>query len=503
MKIFAASQIKACDAYTIHAADIQSTDLMERAAARCCEWITAHMPKDSVFIVLCGSGNNGGDGLAITRMLHQMGYGAKAFLLKFSDTLSDDCQANLDRLQVIDESLVEVLQPGTFITDIPRHIVIIDAILGTGLNRSVEGWLADFINHINDVSNTKIAIDIPSGMPADNIPTTEAEILSVDYTLSFQFYKRSFLHAETGKYAGKIELLDIELHPTFIESTHTNYQAIDSDVVHKLYKRRNPFTHKGDYGTALLIGGCYGMMGAIVLATKAALRSGAGKVKTILPQTGYDIIQTTTPEAMCIVSGENHVTKINNWTDCSGIGIGPGLGMHEYTVKAFTDFLEAVKQPIILDADALNILGKHPELISKVPAGSILTPHPKEFERIFGNAANSMQQLEHARTQAMRYNIFIILKGHHTAISTPEGECWYCIDGNAGMATGGSGDVLTGILTGLLAQGYSSYDASIMGVYLHARAGDMAASQLGQQGLIAGDIINNMGKVWVEIESFL
>ncbi len=503
MNIFTASQIKACDAYTIHASNISSIDLMERAAARCSEWISANSPKDSVFIVLCGTGNNGGDGLAITRMLHNMGYSAKAFLLQFSDSLSADCQTNLDRLLAIDHSLVETLQPGTFITDIPKHITIIDAILGTGLNRAVEGWLADFINHINDVDNRKIAIDIPSGMPADNIPAKEAEILKANHTLSFQFYKRSFLHPETGKYAGNIELLDIELHPTFIESTHTNYQTIDSDTVKKLYKARNPFSHKGDYGTALVVAGSYGMMGAAVLAAKAALRSGAGKVKTLVPQIGYNIIQTTAPEAMCMVSGENHITKIIGWADCQSIGIGLGLGTHEYTIKAFTDFIEAVKQPVLLDADALNILGKHPELIGKVPANSILTPHPKEFERMFGTAANSMQQLELARTQAMRYNIFIILKGHHTAICTPEGECWYCTDGNAGMATGGSGDVLSGIITGLLAQGYAGYDAAILGVYLHARAGDKAAAIRGQYGLIAGDIINNMGEVWGEIESFL
>lgn len=503
MKIFTASQIKACDAYTIHASNITSIDLMERASARCTEWISSNMPKDSVFIILCGSGNNGGDGLAITRMLHNMGYGTKAFLLKFTEELSTDCETNLERLQAIDNSLVEILQPGMFITDIPKHIIIIDAILGTGLNRAIEGWLKDFINHINDVSNTKIAIDIPSGMPADNIPSMEAEILKVDYTLSFQLYKRSFLHAETGKYAGKIELLDIELHPTFIESTASNYQTIDTEIIRKLYKIRHPFSHKGDYGTALLVAGSYGMIGAAILATQAALRAGAGKVKTLVPQAGYNIMQITTPEAICNVSGENHITKISGWNDCTGIGIGPGIGTHEYTVKAFTDFLEAVKQPILIDADALNILGKHPELVSKVPAGSILTPHSKEFERIFGSAPNSMQQLEIARTQAMRYNIFIILKGHHTAISTPEGECWYCTDGNAGMATGGTGDVLTGIITGLLAQGYDGYESAMLGVYLHARAGDIAAVKQGKQGLIACDIINNMGKVWGEIESFL
>jgi hydroxyethylthiazole kinase-like uncharacterized protein yjeF len=359
MKIFAASQIKACDAYTIHATNISSLDLMERAAAKCTEWIIGNVPQGSIFVVLCGSGNNGGDGLAITRMLHLAGYGVKAFLLNFNDKISDDCQSNLTRLQKIDPSLVNVLQPDAFITDIPSNIIIIDAILGTGLNRAIEGWVAEFIDHINELPNKKIAIDIPSGMPADNIPNDELEILSANDTLSFQFYKRSFLHEETGRHAGNIHLLDIGLHPTFISSTPCHYQIIDEEKIATFYKKRKPFTHKGDYGTALLICGSYGMMGAAVLATKAALRAGAGKVKTLIPQCGYNIVQTSAPEAMCMVSGENHITKINGWQEATSIGIGPGLGTHEYTIKAFDEFIEAVKQPIVLDADALTLCIKY------------------------------------------------------------------------------------------------------------------------------------------------
>jgi len=503
MKIFSASQIKACDAYTIHASHISSTDLMERAAAVCTDWIIANMLKDSVFIALCGSGNNGGDGLAITRMLHQSGFNVKAFVLQFTDVLSSDCAINLQRLQSIDHTLVDVLLPDAFITDIPSNIIIIDAILGTGLNRAVQGWIAQFIDHINQLPNTKIAIDIPSGMPADNIPSNNTDILQVDFTLSFQLYKRTFLHPETGIHAGKISLLDIGLHPTFIASTHSNYQTIDDEKIKSLYKKRSPFSHKGDYGTALIAAGSYGMMGAAVLASKAALRSGAGKVKVLIPQVGYSIIQSAVPEAMCTVTGENHISKINCPADVQCLAIGPGIGMHEYTVKAFSDFIETYKKPLVLDADALNILAKQPELLHKIPAGSIFTPHPKEYERLFGKTANSMQQLEHARTQAMRYNIYIILKGHHTAITTPEGECWYCTNGNAGMATAGSGDVLTGMITGLLAQGYDNYSSAILGVYLHARAGDFAAEKHSQHGMVAGDIVNNIGEVWKEIERFL
>lgn len=498
MKIFTASQIAACDAYTIHASSISSTDLMERAAARCTDWLVNYVPREAVFIVLCGTGNNGGDGLAITRMLHRQGYGAKAFLLMFSDELSADCSVNLQRLQKTDEEIVNILQPGSFITDLPPNIIIIDAILGTGLNRETEGWVADFIRHINELPNRKIAIDIPSGIPADSIPADGAAILAVHHTLSFQFYKRSFLHAETGRHAGDIHLLDIGLSNTFINATHSNYQTIDAATITRILKPRDPFSNKGTHGEALLIAGSYGMMGAAVLATKAALRSGAGKVRTFIPECGYNILQTAVPEAMCLTKGEKHITSINGWNDAKSIGIGPGLGMQEYTARAFADFIQSCKQPVVIDADALNLLAKQTELLHKLPEDSILTPHPKEYERLFGKTGNSMLQLEHARTQAMRYNIFIVLKGHHTAIVTPEGECWYNLTGNAGMATGGSGDVLTGLLTGLLAQGYNSYDAALLGVYLHGLAGDIAVAEQSQEGMTAGDIVDNIGKAFLK-----
>ncbi len=499
MKIFTASQIRACDAYTIHVSSITSIDLMERAASRCAEWIINEVPKDAVFIVLCGTGNNGGDGLAITRMLHRMGYGVKAFLLQFNEQLSEDCKHNYDRLSKIDDSLVEVLQRGSFIADIPANIVVIDAILGTGLNREPDEWVAAFIGHINDLPNRKIAIDIPSGMPADNIPADLDSILKVDDTLSFQFYKRSFLHPETGRLAGSVHILDIGLNETFINSTHSNYNAIDDAIVHELHHGRDPFSNKGTYGDALIIGGTYGMIGAMVLATKAAARAGAGKVRAFIPECGYNILQSTVPEAMCTTKGEKCVANMSGWEQAKAIGVGPGLGTQDYTAKAFAELIDICKQPVVIDADGLNLLAKQPELLHKIPAHSILTPHPKEFERLFGKTVNSMLQLEHARTQAMKYNIFIVLKGHYTAVITPEGESWYNMTGNAGMATGGSGDVLTGIITALLAQGYDSYASSILGVYLHGLAGDYAAELHSQESMIASDIIDNLGKAFKRI----
>jgi NAD(P)H-hydrate epimerase len=493
MKIFTSAQIKACDAYTIHASSISSSDLMERAAGKCVEWLTTHFPKDALFVILCGTGNNGGDGLAITRLLHHSGYGAKAFLLKFSKELSKDCQHNLQRLQNIDPSLVDVVPPDTFITDIPEHIIVIDAILGTGLNRPVEGWVGNFINQVNLLPNKKIAIDIPSGLPADTIAEKEASIVKAQDTLSFQFYKRSFLHPESGSYTGNVHLLDIGLDKTFIEATHSHYQVLDRHILKGFFRQRDSFTHKGSFGTSLIIGGSYGLMGSVTLTARAAYRAGAGRVRGLIPEAGYDIFQTITPEAMCITSGDKFIKHIKEWESADAIAIGPGMGTEEKTMDAFEEFLEERKDPIIIDADALNILGKRQELLNKIPAGSILTPHPKEFERVFGETANTMVRVEHARTQAMRYNIIIVLKDRYTAVVTPEGDCWYNVSGNAGLATGGSGDVLTGIITGLYSQKYEPAEAAMLGVYLHGLAADLALQKQSMESLVASDVMEYLG----------
>ena len=499
MKIFTAAQIRACDAYTIKASAIRSAELMERAAGKCVAWIKDYLPKDTLFVALCGTGNNGGDGLAIARMLHQRGYGVKAFLLQFSKELSKDCDENLQRLQRIDNDLVGIVAPDTFITDIPAHIVILDAILGTGLSRPTEGWVAKFINQINQLPNRKIAIDIPSGLPSDIIPDRDAAILKASGTLSFQFYKRTFLHPESAGYAGDIHLLDIGLDPAFINATNSQYKTIEPGDVSAIYRPRDPYAHKGIYGSALLVGGSYGKMGAITLSSKAALRAGAGLVTALIPFCGYTVLQTAVPEVMCRTSGERKIEEIEGWEHNNAIGIGPGMGTDPASGTALAGFIDRYKDPVVIDADALNLISLQPELLAKLPKGSVLTPHPKEFARLFGENTNSMIQTDHARIQAMRYNINIVLKGHHTCVITTEGECWYNMTGNAGMATGGAGDVLTGIITGLLAQGYVPHEAAIMGVYLHGLAGDMAAKELSEEALVAGDIIDYLGKAFLTV----
>lgn len=469
-----------------------SADLMERAAAACADRIMAQYSREQPFVVLCGMGNNGGDGLAITRILHRNGYGVKAFVVKYGQEFSGDCHTNLQRLQSMDGGLVSLMEPGTFITDIPPHIVIIDAIFGTGLNRQPEDWIAALIRQINELPNPKIAIDMPSGLSADSIPDHEIIAIRADQTFSFQFYKRAFLHPETGVFAGTVHIVDIGLNRTFIESTHTSYYITERAEVAQVLRPRNAFSHKGTYGTALMIAGSHGMMGAALLAVRAAARTGAGKALARVPGCGLVIMQSGLPEAMCTVSGDRYVQDMSG-LKADAIGIGPGLGTEEMTLHAFATFLERNKQPLVLDADALNMIALQPDLLGKLSPGSILTPHPKEFERLFGKTANSMMQVEQARFQAMRYNCIIVLKGRYTAIATPEGVCWYNLTGNPGMATGGSGDVLTGIITGLLAQGYSSEEAALTGVFLHGLAGDLALQEESPESLIAGDIINHIG----------
>lgn len=498
MKIFTAAQIKACDAFTLQEQNITSLELMERAARACFEWIYKNYALDTPVLVVCGMGNNGGDGLAITRILLQEGFSARAVVLKHTEQFSPDASQNFTLLHHLAPDNVQILTEGMFITELPENILIIDCLFGTGLNRPLEGWPAEFVKEINELSNDKIAVDIPGGLPSDSLPAKDAAAIKAKHTLSFQFYKRSFLHKEAEIFTGNIHILNIELSKKFTATTHSQYNTIDHEVIKNIYQPRNQFGHKGTYGKAVLIGGSYGKIGAIALSTKAALRSGSGLVFTQAPQCGYKILQTSNPEAMYISGGKDFIEQIDV-EDKATIGIGPGLGQQPETKKALLSFLEHYNEPVVLDADALNILAEKENYLHLLTPDTILTPHPKEFERLFGAAKDSMFQVEIGRAKAMKYNIFIVLKGHHTAVLTPSGECWYNTTGNAGMATGGTGDVLTGILTSLLAQGYSAKNAALLGVYLHGLAGDLAAAEISQEALIAGDIPDYLGKAFLQL----
>lgn len=500
MKIFSASQIKDWDAYTITNEPVASVDLMERAATQCAEWLIHKGYANKHLHIFCGKGNNGGDGLAIARLLLQKGCKVTVYVLEFGHKGTDDFQTNLRRLHPLTFD-IHFIQSELFFPIIQEHDVIIDAMLGTGLSKPLEGVTQKLVLHLNQTNAMRISIDIPTGMYAD-ISCKEATVFHAHHTLSFQNMKLCFLMDENQEAFGTIHLLPIRLHPEFEAINSSPFQMIDKALAQSIYKIRKAFAHKGNFGHALLLSGSYGKMGAAVLMTKACMRSGAGLATALIPQCGYTILQTAVPEAMVETDNSQfHLSKLpKELLRYAAIGIGPGIGLHEETATVVVDLLKQTHQPTVLDADALNLLSIKQNLQEILHEECILTPHPKEFERLFGKAANDFERMQQALHQAAKLNVHIILKTHHTLIACPDGKAFFNSTGNAGMATAGSGDVLSGILTGLLAQGYRAEDACVLGVYLHGMAGDIAAHNLSEEAMMAGDITSYLGQAFQTIQ---
>lgn len=494
MKIFSAEEIRLWDQYTIEHEPILSIDLMERAAAKCANWLLQQYPDAVSFVILCGKGNNGGDGLAIARILMENKYPVSIYILEFGHKGTEDFQTNLARLNKLSNHDIHFIQTAKNFPHLQQGQIIIDALFGSGLNRNLEGVTADLVQHINNGGNEIISIDIPSGLFVDR-SSKDAISIHADHTLSFQCYKPAFLFAENEESVGEIHILDIGLHHDYYQSVVNQFELLDDAIIHSIYKPRKKFSHKGTYGHALLVAGSYGKIGAAILSAKACLRSGVGLLTCHIPACGYNILQTSVPEAMVTTDfNSSFLTKVeDDLTKYDSIGIGPGIGTAAETKMMLPEILNSYRNPLILDADALNIMARQKDLLKLIPAGSILTPHPKEFERLFGETHTDFDRVSLALQKARELNCIIVLKGHHTFIATPDGKGFFNSTGNPGMATAGSGDVLTGILTGLLAQGYSSAATAILGVYLHGYAGDIAAKQLSNEALIAGDIIETLG----------
>jgi NAD(P)H-hydrate epimerase len=495
MKIFSVSQIKAWDSYSIQNEPLKSIDLMERAAVACFEWITKNFASNCSFKIFCGKGNNGGDGLAIARLLSQKNFNVSLYIISRSNG-STDFETNLKRLKTTSVKTY-FLEDKKSLPIISKDDVIIDAIFGTGLNKTPEGLFSDLIKYINETNAKVISIDVPSGLFIDKSSANNS-VVKATYTLTFQNQKLAFLMLENADFIGDVNILDIGLSKEFEEKEKSNFEFVDQKIISDIYLPRKKFSNKGNYGYACLLVGSYGMMGAAVLASRACLRSGVGKLTSMICEAGYTVFQTAVPEAMCKVSGETFIKDVKDLADFDVIGIGPGIGKYASHKKLLQNLFDN-KKALIIDADALNVLSENQELYPSIPANSIITPHPKEFERLFGKTHSDFDRIDLALQKAKELNIFIVLKGHYTFIATPEGKGYFNSTGNAGMATAGAGDVLTGILTGLLAQKYSSLDTCILGVYLHGLAGDIAAKNISQEALIADDIIRNLGNAFLEI----
>lgn len=503
MKIFDTQQIRDWDAYTIEHEPIASIDLMERAAGMCYEWIRTNVRKECPIKIFCGRGNNGGDGLVIARLLHDDAFDVSIYVFTPNDKASADFITNEQRSPLIPDYIKEEKDiPELFAEDI-----VIDALLGSGLGKPITGLLAKIVEQINYSKATVIAIDVPSGLPCDIDNTAllhSNHIVKADYTLTFEAPKHSFMFADAHKYTGEWLVLPIGLHPEYMRNTEANNFYLRYDEIMRMMKRRTKFSHKGTYGHALLIGGSYGKMGAMQLAARACLRSGVGLLTNYVPGIGYAIMQITVPESMEMTNGsEQFITHLKiDTSKFSAIGIGPGMGTAEGTKEALIEFLDNCDKPLVVDADALNMIAEYmaEDLEFKFPEGCIITPHPGEMKRLVGETRDSYDLHKMQIAFARHHEIYVVLKGAHTAIACPDGRVYFNSTGNAGMATAGSGDVLTGIITGLLAQGYTAEEAALLGVFMHGSAGDKAALRNSKTALIASDIIDNIGAFYRDCE---
>lgn len=506
MKILTASQTRQADAATIQREPIASIDLMERASRQFTQRFVQQFPEHNCPIyIFCGLGNNGGDGLAIARMLLAQQYDVSIFIIG-SKTGSDDFETNLKRLA--EHPSVHRITDESQLPELPNLSIVIDAMFGSGLNRALEGLYAKTVKVINKNGCTVVAVDIPSGLYADSSVNEDDSVTRADFTYTFQLPKLAFLLPQNEIYVGSWAAVDIKLDTKFLQEVDTQYHYLTHDWMKELCRERKGHSHKGDYGKTLLISGSYGKMGAAVLCSRACARSGVGLLTVHVPRCGYEIMQISIPEAMTTIDQhEKHFSSLpqegaTSLENYDVIGIGPGLGTEEETAQGLEAILKTANDRgmrMVLDADALNICGKNRELLELIPENSILTPHPKEFERLTEKARDDFHRLDVLREFCQKYHVYTTLKGSHTAIGTPEGSVYFNSSGNPGMATGGSGDVLTGILTALIAQKYDSLSAALLGVYLHGLAGDLAAEKLSQESLIASDIISHLSAAFVSL----
>jgi hydroxyethylthiazole kinase-like uncharacterized protein yjeF len=514
MNLLSAAQIRALDQTTIREQRTTSTALMERAAIALAGWVHSHYTPAEAreILLLCGPGNNGGDGLALARLLFMAGYAVRLGLLPAAK-YSDDYQYNhhvLPKVIPITELQADALpaiEPGT---------LVIDALFGTGLSRPLDGLAAAVVQHLNASHARVVAVDLPSGLLADGPqPDPAAPVVHAAHTLSFGLPKLAFLLPQNAEYVGEWHILNIGLSQAFIDQAATPWHltrlpgvrgfdaalaAPKSDVT---LPRRGKFAYKNTFGHALLLAGSRGKMGAAVLAAGACLRGGVGLLTVRVPADGYAILQTTRPEAMCLPDPQpDFLSELPALKPYQAIGIGPGLGQEEASRAVLEKLLREVQVPLVIDADALNLLAENRELLDLLPENTVLTPHIGEFTRLTEKARDDYHRLDLLREFAQQRRCVVVLKGAYTAVAAPDGEVYFNSTGNPGMGTGGSGDVLTGLLLALRAdQRLDALLATRLAVLAHGHAGDLAAAETGEAGLIAGDLVQHIGPALRQLEA--
>ncbi len=502
MKIFTNEALKQIDSATIESEGITELDLMERAASAVAYEIISRWRSTKRMIIFAGPGNNGGDALAVARMLYEQGYRPEVYLFNIrSSHLSHCCSANRERLlNMGDIDFTEIVDNFTP-PELGENDVVIDGLFGSGLHSPLKGGYTALVQYINNSEAFIVSIDMPSGLLGEwNEGNDRRNIIRADLTLTFASKRLSFFFSENAEFIGHCIVLDIELSPKAIMTTTTDYYLIEKEDVGEKMQPLDPFISKYDNGTLFLVAGSYGMMGAAILACKGAQRIGVGLVTVHGPASANTIMQTSCPEALFEAdSSDICTTAINAKHRFSVIALGPGIGTSDETIDAVDHFLKNYRKPCLLDADALNCIAARHMLLRSIPRGSIITPHAVEFDRLFGRNVTDEERFKRAINVSKTHNITIVLKGHYTMIVRPDGKVYINSSGNPGMATAGSGDVLTGIISGLIAKGYSPDDSVWMGVYIHGLAGDLAAAKVGEHSLIATDIVNNIGPALVDI----
>ncbi|MFH6769374.1 NAD(P)H-hydrate dehydratase [Gaetbulibacter aquiaggeris] len=500
MKLFSKEQIYEGDQLTIERQKISSTDLMERAGTQIFNWINLRMQGAQVPIhIFCGIGNNGGDGMVLARHLILEGYNVKTYIVNYSDKRSKDFLINYDRVKNITKKWPEFVHNQDDFPEIKQDHVIVDAIFGIGLNRPVADWVKKLFIHLRKSKAFTLSIDIPSGLQTDSIPLDDDCVVLASYTLSFASPKLVFFLPKTGKFTINWEVLDIGLDSEFLTNTNTTFNLIGKYEAIPIYIPRDKFSHKGQFGHSLIIGGSYGKMGAVTLASRGALSAGAGLVTAFIPKCGYQVLQSSFPEAMVITdANDDYITNVEFNFSPSVIAFGIGVGVNMKTVEAFKVLLETNKVPMVIDADGLNILSNHPHFLELLPEETVLTPHPKELERLIGTWSHDFEKLEKAKEFSNKHKVVLVIKGANT-ITVFENKFYINATGNPGLSTAGSGDVLTGIITGLISQGYNPLSAAVFGVYLHGKSADIAVEDYGYQSLIASHVIEYLGAAYMDL----
>jgi NAD(P)H-hydrate epimerase len=510
IKILSARQIKEADHYTIEHEPISSIDLMERAATTLRFHPLLASP-DLTYYIFCGPGNNGGDGLALARlMLHDNYSHVFIFILADSEKYSEEFKVNEKRLKKIKAANITYLKSaddivsGKYFERNPTNRnsfkpVIIDALFGSGLNKPLNGLAATLINYLNSQPGViRIAIDIPSGMYADK--SADGVVFKADHTITFQQSKLSFFFPENAESVGKWWVTDIGLDKSFIDNLPCSEYLVEEADVRKILKPRNKFDHKGKFGHAFIYAGNTATMGACILSVKACVRSGAGLTTVFIPKGYSHVLNVSVPESMTKEYGETKTLNVD-LSKYNAFALGPGIGRSGKAGKIFLSLLKQIKGPAIIDADGLNILSEEKKGLGLLPENSIITPHPKEFERLAGKTNNWYERHQRQLELSKKYSIYIVLKGAYTCISTPDGNSFFNPTGNPGMAKGGTGDMLTGIIVGLLAQHYSPQDACLLGVYLHGLSADIAVRKKTEYSLLASDMILKIGDAFKKILS--